>query len=128
MCAVNSVFEVRFIGQTHNYFKGIGTHSSVITSHWEEFSVETFLPHVKLILNCNEFMNQIMSRNALNFMVFYGIDRKLGIIHAQLRMRCSFLKADFFQHHVIDDPLCICSNDIENCPRKFVRCNLYAVQ
>ena len=45
-----------------------------------------------------------------------------------MRMRCSNLKADLFQLHVVDDPLCACSNQIETCDHFFFHCNLYMVQ
>jgi hypothetical protein len=57
--------------------------------------------------------------------LYYGIIRKLGIIHAQFRMKCSSLKADLFKLHVIDDPTCICSNNIEDCDHFFFHCHMY---
>ena len=60
--------------------------------------------------------------------LYYGTSRKLAIIHAQFRLRCSNLKADLSSLHVIDDPFCICSNQIEDCEHFFFHCNLYRVQ
>ena len=60
--------------------------------------------------------------------LYYGIKRKLGVIHSQFRMQYSNLKADLYRLHVVDDPVCICSNQIENCEHFFFHCYLYATQ
>jgi hypothetical protein len=60
--------------------------------------------------------------------LFYGIDRNLGIIHAQFRMNCSNLNAHLHLLHVIDDPSCICSNSKEDCKHFFFHCPLYNAQ
>ena len=59
--------------------------------------------------------------------LYYGIKRKLGVIHPQFRMQCN-LKGDLHSLHVVDDPVCICSNQIENCEHFFFHCYLYATQ
>ena len=57
--------------------------------------------------------------------LYNGVTRKLGIIHAQLRMRCSNLKEHLYSLHVSDTANCICSNEIENCDHFFFSCQLY---
>ena len=71
-----------------------------------------------------EFVRQISESFSSN-LLYNGINRKLGVIHAQFRMKCSNLKAHLFQLHVVDDPYCICSNQIENCEHFFFHCHLY---
>ena len=56
---------------------------------------------------------------------FYGHNRALGLIHSQLRMRCSNLKAHLFNLHVIDSPQCVCMTGIEDCSHYFLTCPLY---
>ena len=72
-------------------------------------------------------MKEISSRNVRN-PLYNGINRKLSIIHAQFRMKFSNLKADLFQRHLVDDPMCICSNQIENCEHFFFHRSLYTTQ
>jgi len=85
------------------------------------------LPHdVQSIVNVNQFMCNVSDKMKPKSL-YYGFVRKLGIIHAQLRMKCSNLKADLFRLHVIDDPICICSNEIEDCNHFFFHCHMYIV-
>ncbi len=91
-------------------------------SKWNSLSDE-----VRNIVNLKEFMTEICSKTASN-PIYSGVIRKLGIIHAQFRMRCSNLKADLFRLHVADDPRCICSNDIEDCEHFFFHCSLYTAE
>ena len=37
----------------------------------------------------------------------------------QCRMQCNNLKGDLHSLHVVDDPVCICSNQTENCEHFF---------
>ena len=62
----------------------------------------------------NEITIPLKSNN-----LYYGIKRKLGVIHSQFRMQCSNLKSDLHSLHVVDDPVCICCNQIENCEHFF---------
>ena len=51
-----------------------------------------------------------------------------GVIHSQFRLQCSNLKADLYRLHVVDDSVCIYSNQIENCGHLFFHCYLYTTQ
>ena len=79
------------------------------------------------IVKLDDFMNEITIPLKSNNL-YYGIKRKLGVIHSQFRMQCSNLKGDLHSLHVVDDPVCICSNQIENCEHFFFHCYLYATQ
>ena len=57
----------------------------------------------------------------------YG-KRKYNIIHAQLRLKCSNLKAHLTALHVIDNPQCHCSFGIEDNHHFFFQCPLYYIQ
>ena len=50
---------------------------------------------------------------------------KENIIHAQLCMQCSDLKAHLLALHVIDDPICRCGTGIEDTSHFFLYCPLY---
>ena len=57
--------------------------------------------------------------------LYHGITRKSGVIHAQFRMKCSNLKEHLYLLHVSETPNCVCSNVIENCDHFFFHCYLY---
>jgi len=52
-------------------------------------------------------------------------ERKINIVHAQLRMGCSNLNSHLFNLHVIDEPKCSCSYRLENNAHFFMDCKLY---
>ena len=89
---------------------------------WNELPVDLWK-----IVKHDDFMNEITIPLKSNNL-YYGIKRKLGVIHSQFRMQCSNLKGDLHSLHVVDDPVCICSNQIENCEHFFFHCYLYATQ
>ena len=60
--------------------------------------------------------------------VLYGHERALGVIHSQLRMKCSNLKAHLFSLHVIDSPHCVCMGGIEDCYHFFFTCPLFITE
>ena len=56
----------------------------------------------------------------------YGINRRLNLIHSQLRMNSSNLNEHLYGLHVINSPLCsVCVNKIENCYHYFFVCPLF---
>ena len=89
---------------------------------WNELPVDLWK-----IVKLDDFMNEITIPLKSNNL-YYGIKRKLGVIHSQFRMQCSNLKDDLHSLHVVDDPVCICSAQIENCEHFFFHCYLYATQ
>ena len=83
---------------------------------------------VKQITDYEDFKEHVRpNRRPRNFLYNYG-ERKINIIHAQLRLKCSNLKAHLYALHVVDDPRCICGGDIEDCRHYFFRCPLYLEQ
>ena len=86
---------------------------------WNTLPVE-----VREIDEKKEFIHKVLGGLNDN-KLYYGITRRLGVIHAQFRMRCSNLNDHLFSLHVIDSPNCICSNQIENCEHFFFHCRLY---
>jgi len=61
--------------------------------------------------------------------LFYGVKRKLAIIHSQFRLKCSNLNSHLHKLHVVPNPFCMCDNQtIEDCYHFFFKCNLYATQ
>ncbi len=89
---------------------------------WNDLSED-----IRNVVNLKEFMTEICSKTS-SISIYRGVTRKLGIIHAQFRMRCSNLKADLFQLHVIDNPMCVCSNTREDCEHFFFHCGLYTAE
>ena len=89
---------------------------------WNELPVDLWK-----IAKLDDFMNKITIPLKSNNL-YYGIKRKQGVIHSQFRMQCSNLKADLYRLHVVDDPVCTCSNQMENCEHFFFRCYLHATQ
>ena len=57
--------------------------------------------------------------------LYYIGDRMLNVIHSQLRLKCSNLKAHLFSLHVISDPVCICNAGRETCDHFFFHCSLF---
>ena len=89
---------------------------------WNELPVDLWK-----IVKLDDFMNKVTIPSKSNNL-YYGIKRRLGVIHSQFRMQCSNLKGDLYRLHVVGDPVCICSNQIENCEHFFFHCYLYATQ
>ena len=76
------------------------------------------LPHNLRKLNFKDFSKRIVPSRSPNIL-YYGVQRKLSIIHAQLRMECSDLKSHLFGLYVIDSPYCICSGTREDADHFF---------
>ena len=55
-------------------------------------------------------------------------NRKLSILHARIRNRCSDLYQDLVINHLRDDPICDCHDGAENAEHYFFRCYLYTEQ
>ena len=60
--------------------------------------------------------------------LYYGHVRNLNLIHSQLRMCCSNLKAHLFSLHVVDNPTCFCTMGVEDSYHYFFTCPLYNVE
>ena len=88
-------------------------------SKWNELDVK-----IRQIPDNLHFKNCITNQNVPN-PLHYGHERALGIIHSQLRMKCSNLKAHLFSLHVVDSPHCVCMGGIEDCFHFFFKCPLY---
>ena len=87
---------------------------------WNELTDEQ-----KAIQDKNVFKSKLKDTNGKSSELFnFGV-RKYNIIHAQMRMKCSDLKAHLFALHVIDDPVCICNTGIEDTYHYFFQCPLY---
>ena len=75
----------------------------------------------------DNFMNKIIILLKANNL-YYGIKKKLGVILSQFRMQCNNVKADLYRLHAIDDPVCVCSNQIENWEHFCFHCCFYATE
>lgn len=83
--------------------------------------------NVRTIENKELFKETIALKNNHN-PLFNGINRKLGLIHAQFRMECSNLNSHLFDLHVVDNSYCSCMNGREDCFHFFFSCPLYNVE
>ena len=99
---------------------------------------QSILPHsVKLWNNLDETSKSIPDFDAfschisdellINPLYYFG-SRKANIIHAQMRMNCSDLRAHLLQLHVVDDPICLCQTGREDTRHFFFTCPLYIRQ
>ena len=88
-------------------------------SKWNALSENT-----KQILDLEDFKETVVNKTNANPLYYYG-SRKANVIHSQLRMHCSNLKAHLVGLHVSDDPSCICSTGVEDNQHFFLDCPLY---
>ena len=84
--------------------------------------------NVRSMDNYNEYKSSICCKSAMNKLC-NGVTRKLNIIHAQLRMKCSNLNHHLFNLHVIESPFCsVCKNIMEDNFHYFFVCPLYHIE
>ena len=70
-----------------------------------------------------------ISKNDPKPKVVYSLgERKAGVIHARIRMKCSLLKAHLFAMHVSNDTICECGHTYEDEFHYFFTCHLYQRQ
>jgi hypothetical protein len=63
---------------------------------------------------------QKLSRGKANPLFYFG-ERKVSIVHARMRTKCSYLKAHLYHElHVIDSPLCLCGSGDEEDNKHFL--------
>ena len=86
---------------------------------WNSLPEET-----RSITDLDAFKAKVVNTTSGNPLYYYGC-RKANIIHSQLRMQCSNLKAHLVDLHVIDDPLCLCGISNEDNQHFFFECPLY---
>jgi len=68
-------------------------------------------PAIKILPTIELFRTAIQTNPCVN-VLYNGIDRRLSVIHAQLRMKCSNLNSHLFNLHVVDNPFCNCSVNV----------------
>ena len=79
---------------------------------------------MKSIDDFHIFEDRIFKESSVNPFYYTG-ERRINIIHAQLRMQCSNLKAHLFVLHVVENTTCQCSHNIEDSQHFFFECPLY---
>ena len=89
---------------------------------WNNLDIE-----VRNISDLDQFKNAVIAPKKYNKLFNYGV-RKWNIIHAQMRLSCSNLKAHLKSLHVTDDASCICGHNLEDVEHFFFYCTLYNVQ
>ena len=123
------------VGENNRYRLRNNGHYELYACRTEKFQHSFFPDTIKLWNELNEeqkatqdkndFKSRLNDTSGKSSELFnYGV-RKYNIIHAQMRMKCSDLKAHLFALHVIDDPVCICNTGIEDTYHFFFQCPLY---
>ena len=79
---------------------------------------------IKSVADFCTFKDKLNTADPCNQIYYFG-ERKINIIHAQIRMKCSNLKHHLYLLHVENDPTCACSNAIEDSEHYFFNCQLY---
>ena len=82
---------------------------------------------VKEEANYVKFNAKLSPNKCCNPLYYFG-KRKINVIHAQIRLRCSNLNNDLFEMHVIDSPMCPCSLNLECARHFFFHCPLYITE
>ena len=72
----------------------------------------------------SSFKCRLKGRNYSVPKYYYTGNRKLQILHARLRTKCSPLNHDLFLKHISESPLCRCGA-IENTDHYLMTCRLY---
>lgn len=90
-----------------------------VVREWNNLSEET-----KQAESVNLFKYRINQGKTLVPKHFYAGNRKLQMLHARLRTKCSSLNHDLFVKNIVDSPLCRCG-EIENTNHFFFHCSFY---
>ena len=77
--------------------------------------------------NAEQFHRQILPAVDKPKSWYYVGDRKLSIVHARLRVKCSQLSGDLFSLNIIESPKCQCGHGFENSKHYFHECPLYTI-
>lgn len=65
-------------------------------------------------------------QNAPKVPSYYNVgNRYLSVLHARIRNFCSNLNSDLYANHLLPNPCCSCSNDIEDAEHYFFICSKY---
>ena len=80
---------------------------------------------IRNIKSSNEFKIEIGTGLNKSIELYNYGQRKENVIHAQMRMLCSNLRAHLKHLHVVDDATCICSQSVEDNYHFFFSCPLY---
>ena len=110
-----------------NYCRFDGTSSTFIKS----FFPSTVLLWNELDINLRKIEDPYLFKKSLRTKMpkasplYYLGKRKLSIIHSQMRMLCSPLKAHLFDMHIIESAQCACGEPRETNIHFFFTCPLY---
>ena len=82
-------------------------------------------PDLKMIHDHVHFKNEFTKNCPKPNSLFYYGERKVAVVHARLRMKCSILNAHLYENHVIPEPSCSCGHSYEDVLHYFFICPLY---
>jgi hypothetical protein len=90
----------------------------------------TLAPSTRQLPSVEAFKYVIKKATVRTNPLYYFGERRVSIIHARLRVKCSLLKAHLFHElHVIDSPLCPCATGVEEDNEHFFfTCRLFTEQ
>jgi hypothetical protein len=120
----------------HNYNTRNQTNLLTMRCRTEQYR-QSFIPKLVRLWNLlpkettsiddfSMFKRVLMQNKPKANLLYYEGDRKSNVIQARMRMGCSALKYHLFYNiHVVDSPMCICSMEEETVEHYFFRCPLF---
>ena len=82
-------------------------------------------PQIKSLPNFDAFKVSYCQRDPKPNSFYYLGQRRTGIIHARIRMKCSLLNAHLYEHGIIKSPKCSCGHKVEDSLHYFLVCQRY---
>ena len=82
-------------------------------------------PNIRNIEDYSEFKRQLLLASPRPNPLYYNGNRRISIIHARIRMKCSLLNAHLADRHIIADASCNCGHTREDSIHYFFVCNQY---
>ena len=126
------------VGQRNRYNVRSGYNLSLIRARTNLFN-SSFFPSVIRLWNdlppatrdaefLDEFKSKLNRDKPKVNPLFYIGSRKVAVLHARLRMKCSMLKADLFKNGLIESPGCACGAANEDTFHYLFECQNFRVE
>ena len=124
------------VGQSNNYalrnadhIQGFRSNSNLFSDSFFPSTIKAWnsLPNeVREMTSVSAFKNYL-NRNKLQSPYYFHAGSRLGqILHARLRMQCSFLHADLYRKNIVESPSCQHCGGFESAYHLFFICPAYA--
>ena len=83
--------------------------------------------HVRNSENVDEFKSRLNKNTKKCNKLYYLGERRVTVLHARLRMKCSILRSDLFNNGVVDSPGCASGTANEDAFHYFCECMKYKI-